>query len=284
MITNSNNSEDFQHSDYEKIALDTINQERKKNNLKPLTLMSNLTKVSNLKVREMSKYNNLNDFIKTQQGQKIQAIFDVYNIENCKFIFQNVSQGYKTPADIVASWLGDKDTLKKLLDPDATNFSLSYLESNNKKHWFNFIISKPDDLDEKTLLKYRQKVVDLTNQERKKHGLEPLERLDVMMNAAQIRATEQIKVSGHKRPDNTDYITVVNDVNFKLIGAYSIGENVAQGQYTPEEVVESWMNSPGHSANILNPDYKYIGIGTVSEKSKLYWSQIFYRGDTHGRS
>ncbi|MBP0979292.1 MAG: hypothetical protein J6C55_01435 [Oscillospiraceae bacterium] len=277
-------TDDFKESDVEKIALEIINQERQKNKLKPLSLMKNLTKISDLKTKEMSKYSDLSDFVKTQQGQNLQAIFDIYNIENCKFIFQNMAQGYITPKDIVDSWLKDRETKTKLLDQDATHFSLSYLEANNKKYWFNFIISKPDDLDEKTLSEYRQEVVNLTNQERKKNGLAPLKIFNTMMDAAQIRATEQVKLSGHKRPDGKDYITVVDDVKFDLTGAYSIGENVAQGQYTPKEVVEGWMNSPGHRANILNPDYEYIGVGAVSEKSKLYWSQIFYRGDTHGRS
>ena len=81
MFVGNNNSDDFKHSDFEKIALEIINQERKKNNLKPLDLIDNLTKISDLKVREMSKYSNFNEFIKTQQGSNLQAIFDIYNIK-----------------------------------------------------------------------------------------------------------------------------------------------------------------------------------------------------------
>ncbi len=51
------------------------------------------------------------------------------------------------------------------------------------------------------------------------------------------------------------------------------GENIAMGQKTPEEVVNAWMNSEGHRANILNPNYNTIGVGYVSQGN--YWTQEF---------
>ncbi|NJR62658.1 MAG: hypothetical protein HC769_29995, partial [Cyanobacteria bacterium CRU_2_1] len=48
-------------------------------------------------------------------------------------------------------------------------------------------------------------------------------------------------------------------------------ENVAQGQKTPSEVVRSWMKSPGHRQNILNPNFTEIGVGY----SQNYWTQVF---------
>ncbi len=51
----------------------------------------------------------------------------------------------------------------------------------------------------------------------------------------------------------------------------SIGENIAWGQPTAESVVESWRNSRGHCANMMNPTYQHIGIG----KAGVYWAQVF---------
>ena len=51
------------------------------------------------------------------------------------------------------------------------------------------------------------------------------------------------------------------------------GENIAQGQRTPEQVVNAWMNSPGHRANILNANYTHIGVGFV--ENGYYWTQQF---------
>jgi uncharacterized protein YkwD len=53
----------------------------------------------------------------------------------------------------------------------------------------------------------------------------------------------------------------------------SAGENIAQGQRSPEEVVQAWMNSEGHRANIMNGDYTHIGVGY--NESGNYWTQMF---------
>ena len=51
------------------------------------------------------------------------------------------------------------------------------------------------------------------------------------------------------------------------------GENIAMGYRTPQSVVEGWMNSPGHRANILNAGFTQIGMGYV--ESGNYWTQMF---------
>ncbi|MFF2093733.1 CAP domain-containing protein [Paenibacillus sp. NPDC058174] len=57
------------------------------------------------------------------------------------------------------------------------------------------------------------------------------------------------------------------------------GENIAAGQRTPEAVMQSWLNSPGHRANILNPNFTYLGVGYVpgNDQSEFstYWTQLF---------
>lgn len=53
----------------------------------------------------------------------------------------------------------------------------------------------------------------------------------------------------------------------------SAGENIAKGYKTPEAVINGWMNSPGHSANILNVSFTKIGVGYVA--SGNYWTQMF---------
>ena len=60
--------------------------------------------------------------------------------------------------------------------------------------------------------------------------------------------------------------------------AYPLGENIAMGQSTTEEVTRGWFNSPGHMANLMNPKAKYIGFGYAHGKSKgnipgNYWVQ-----------
>ena len=53
----------------------------------------------------------------------------------------------------------------------------------------------------------------------------------------------------------------------------SAGENIAKGYATPQAVVNGWMNSSGHRANILNASYTHIGVGYVAGGN--YWTQMF---------
>jgi uncharacterized YkwD family protein len=68
---------------------------------------------------------------------------------------------------------------------------------------------------------------------------------------------------------------------FDMLNRYGIsyktaGENIAAGQRTAEDIVESWMESEGHRANILNPSYTHIGVGFVKGGNYgTLWTQIF---------
>jgi len=62
----------------------------------------------------------------------------------------------------------------------------------------------------------------------------------------------------------------------KVIDSNSVGENIAWGQKDEDEVVNSWMWSPGHRWNILGSDYEKVGFGTKADKNgKIYWCVVF---------
>jgi uncharacterized protein YkwD len=59
---------------------------------------------------------------------------------------------------------------------------------------------------------------------------------------------------------------------------YSVGENIAGGQETLDEVMYAWLNSPGHCENIMNPNYTEVGVAIVTEADStygIYWTQNF---------
>ncbi len=119
---------------------------------------------------------------------------------------------------------------------------------------------------------YEHQVVALVNAERAAAGLSPLEMNKSLWDSARVRAEEITRVWGHKRPDGRRFATAIK-INY--CGA---GENIAAGQSTPERVVRSWMDSPSHRDNILNPNFKWIGVGCYYDYScqyKTYWSQLF---------
>lgn len=55
-----------------------------------------------------------------------------------------------------------------------------------------------------------------------------------------------------------------------------VGENIAAGQLTVQAVMEAWKNSPGHNANMLEPEYTYVGMGHfIDPTGRPYWGQEF---------
>lgn len=118
-----------------------------------------------------------------------------------------------------------------------------------------------------------KKVADLVNQERAKAGLAPLEVKVNLQTAAQVRAKEIEKSFSHTRPNGSSFSTVLAENGVDYRGS---GENIAWGQRSPEEVMKGWMNSEGHRANILNKNFKYIGVGYhVNSNGTGYWTQLF---------
>ena len=121
-------------------------------------------------------------------------------------------------------------------------------------------------------------VLRLVNVERMNEGLAPLTMFAAMQTATDIRALEIVESFSHTRPDGTDCFTVLDEVG---VNWSSVGENIAAGQQTPAAVMNSWMNSPGHRANILTAGFRHIGVGyTYSQGSSYgaYWVQLFCTG------
>ena len=117
---------------------------------------------------------------------------------------------------------------------------------------------------------YVQEVVRLINDERIKEGLAPLTADNRISDAAQIRAQELQKKWGHIRPGGGFYYTVFEELN---ISYYSCCENIAAGQDSPQSVVQSWLDSTGHRANIMG-SYNKIGVGVFEIDGYYYWEQL----------
>ena len=123
-----------------------------------------------------------------------------------------------------------------------------------------------------TVSTYEQEVIRLVNEIRQENGLKPL-----------TYDWELSRVARYKSQDMRDnryfsHTSPVYGTPFQMIKSFGIsyrsaGENIAKGYATPQAVVNGWMNSSGHRANILNPDYTHIGVGYVSGGS--FWTQLF---------
>lgn len=124
---------------------------------------------------------------------------------------------------------------------------------------------------------YAGEVLRLVNIERDKVGAAHLVLDGALCDAANMRAIE-MDYSGnfsHTRPDGRDCFTVFS---FCKISFYTCGENIAAGYPTPAAVVDGWMNSTGHKANILNTAFTKMGLGYSTGgggEYRHYWAQEF---------
>lgn len=121
---------------------------------------------------------------------------------------------------------------------------------------------------------YVLRIVELVNEARAEAGLPEVVLDTAASQAAQVRAREIVRSFSHTRPDGQNFSTALTeqDVMFR-----SAGENIAWGQRTPEQVMDAWMNSPGHRANILRETFTHIGVGYYQENGTNYWAQLFFR-------
>lgn len=153
-------------------------------------------------------------------------------------------------------------------------------QSSQWRQYINYTCSRCYDsyqelyLTDEILAQYASRVVELVNVERANNGLGALSADAGLMNVAKVRAGECVTSFSHTRPNGADCFSAFSECGVSYSYA---AENIAAGQFSPEEVVNSWMNSPGHRANILNPNLNRIGVGAVYVDSGygIYWSQNF---------
>ena len=122
------------------------------------------------------------------------------------------------------------------------------------------------------VLQYEAEVIRLVNDIRQQNGLSPLTANWELSRVARYKSQDMVdnRYFAHNSP--------TYGTPFEMMRAFGLsfrtaGENIAYGYATPQKVVDGWMNSSGHRANILNASYKQIGVGYVAKGN--YWTQMF---------
>ena len=132
-------------------------------------------------------------------------------------------------------------------------------------------VSKPDTITD-SVSEYEKKVAELVNVERSKYGLSALT-LNTKLSALARTKSQDMSDKHYFSHTSPTYGSAFDMMKSSGIKYNTAGENIAYGYRTPEAVVNAWMNSPGHRANILNASYKEIGVGYVADGN--YWTQMF---------
>jgi Na+-transporting methylmalonyl-CoA/oxaloacetate decarboxylase gamma subunit len=115
-------------------------------------------------------------------------------------------------------------------------------------------------------------VLDLVNSERKAAGLKTVKLNDDLNRVAELRAAEIAEKWSHTRPNGEAWKTAFAEEG---VSASYRGENLAKGQYSADKVVDDWMDSEGHRANILNKKFTKMGVASVVIDGVTYWVQVF---------
>ena len=110
-------------------------------------------------------------------------------------------------------------------------------------------------------------ILDLVNAQRAAAGLPGLTWNDTLTNSAKIRSTEIVVKWAHTRPDGSAWYTAGSQME--------MGENLAFGQTSTQQVIDEWMASPGHAENILRSTFSQMGVSCYYCNGTYYWAQHF---------
>ncbi len=106
------------------------------------------------------------------------------------------------------------------------------------------------------------------NTVRAQNGVAPMKENTALNAAATTRATESASVWSHTRPDGRPFYTVNEDLCY--------GENLSYNYNNPAELIAAWMASPSHRANLLDPGYTMVGVGTSIVNGIAYTTAEFF--------
>ncbi|MFE6337925.1 CAP domain-containing protein [Streptomyces sp. NPDC057798] len=186
---------------------------------------------------------------------------------------EHLVSGPRSPAGFVEYCLGSDRSRRTLLDPAFIHAGLACAPARSGDVYWTAVWARPFTAAE--LARTATRVVELTNRERAGAGLAPLAVDPVLTTAAQAHSADMVARAfySHTCPDGSRPWDRAAAAGSRR---RSIGENIACGQRSPAEVVQGWMNSPGHRANILKRDFTHIGVGFAGGgEAGTYWTQLF---------
>ncbi|EST19852.1 hypothetical protein M878_41270 [Streptomyces roseochromogenus subsp. oscitans DS 12.976] len=184
---------------------------------------------------------------------------------------EHLVSGPRSPAEFVEYCLGSGRSRRILLDPAFRHAALARADAGDR--YWTALWAAP--LTPDALSRTAAEVVALTNAERGRAGLPPLAMDPLLTVAAQAHCADMVARDfyDHTSPDGSRPWDRAAAAGSRR---RTIGENIACGQRSPAEVVDGWMNSPGHRANILKREFGHIGVGfTGGGRAGTYWTQLF---------
>ena len=189
--------------------------------------------------------------------------------------FEEADTTYEVSDAGIAEIVYDANGLEriKLKRPGDVYITATFPASGSQMVCLLHVTGHPVDETAVNQNTFAQEVLDLVNRERAKVGRKPLRLSEELLQAAAVRGEEISRHYAHTRPDGSPFQTVLGKRKSGFLG-----ENIAAGATSPQQVMEMWMNSPGHKKNILYSHYDELGVGYIyvpGSEYGHYWVQLF---------
>ncbi len=251
---------------------DRKQQNLRRNNMKKKILLSTVTAAA---IIFSGAAFNKAEAANVQCNPTTQVTYKVANQEDAQKLMKQYFAKYNVT--FPAQWYAVAPTQQKVQtqqpvkQPTMTNVTAQKPTQTNTTTTNKPATTQPTQ-SSSSVSAYEKKVVELTNAERAKQGLAPLTLDTELSKVARIKS-QDMQNKNYFDHNSPTYGSPFDMMKSFGISYTSAGENIAMGQKTPEQVVQAWMDSPGHRANIMNSSFTHIGVGYVA--SGNYWTQQF---------
>ncbi|WP_413104828.1 CAP domain-containing protein [Streptomyces sp. Inha503] len=252
-------------------ALDMVNAARARAGAAPVALDGRLTAAAGAHARAMAAHGAL-----ALEGPDGISLFHRIATHGYRplTIAEHIVSGPRTPREFVDYCLEGAERRGPFHDPALVHLGIGRADgpTTGDVYW-TAVWARPFTPD--GLLGLASEVIARTNAERAAARLAPLAPDPRLTAAAQAHSDDMVARDfySHTGPEGQQPWYRARAAGATHRG---VGENIACGQRSPEEVVRGWMNSPGHRANILKPDFTHIGVGhATGSRAGTYWTQVF---------
>jgi uncharacterized protein YkwD len=253
---------------------------RAEGQLPPLKLSETLCRAAQVRARAIAAAGNLDSVGVPGEDTVGRAAREGYK---AAALSQIVTQGDGDPAFVIGSWRRQSDaTWGELSKERHRDLGVGMAELDGEPLYVVLLgVAVSDDIAIRTRgirdpVQVRAELLDAVNSERSAHTLPPL-RANLTLEKVAQRHADDMRARGyygHASPEGT---MVLARAKWAGYVAASVGENIAKGQVSVEDVMEGWMNSPKHRENILNPFFSEVGFGLAigKEADQVLWVQVF---------
>lgn len=261
-----------------------LNEERARSGAPPLALQPALARVAQTRAEEIAHHGSLSG--ERGADDRTRRLMEAAGYRAQEWVESSISST-DDPASLVRTLRRQSGgTYRQLMGPDFRDLGIGVGRLDGAP-LYTLLFAAPENeyFTRRTaalrdLSAVRAAVRARTNAERAKAGLPPLIDSPDLDRAAQTHAEDMLR-RGYFEHESPEGKTVRQRARSQGYDWRAIGENIALGQLTVDEVMDGWMKSPEHRANILDPDVRDLGVGLAlgegREGFRILWVQVFGR-------